>query len=602
MCSPTLRDRNDLLRGSEKQFKISDESAYSIVPSDMSTSIYTGRTTDSGVSKGEEDLVYKPLTFENELFTARVYKRNYVSPASRRPFKERKQKTSEQTRPPIVAQETAEDPEGSIAEILTIQESENTPPRHNEAQLATLIPTEGQSAGDQDTSGEISMWPNAESNILFAEACKQGNVEMVETLLKSGQDVHVPVVGPGWHRALDLSAIHVAAEGGHVQVVEILLSYGADKEMLSCVSRKRPLHLAVQAGHVAMVQYFLDNGTNVSAPDGVSAQAIHLAAVWGFAGILSLLVERGAAIDSAMTDGAQPLHLASENPGRVNVIKFICSQGADIEARTNAGHTPLHYACLRNAVDNMNALLELGAAHSPQDPSIFHIVLETGCLRATHWLLERGMDPNLPISGQPPTLHGLITMDNNFISYCMPKAVETLELLLEYGADVNLQDSKGDTPLHYLGSYSGILIERRRQGIQLANLLLKSMRDVDTVNLAGRTALGVSVEKKFSEWLCKPLVDSGSRVLLKKPHLELGLNLHQYSNSDLFYLDCYVRQGSDTSIKRLGNYPEYFNDDPSELWPRMDILRRWVRDPGSLDLNDGSWFPYDSTTLLPHRE
>ena len=579
--SPTLRDRNDLLRGSERQFRISDESAYSIVPSDISTSIYTGRTNDSGVAKVEEDLVYKPLTFENELFTSRVYKRNYATPAFRRLFKEQKWKPSNKTTPSVVAKETAEDPDGSIAEILTIREPGRSYRWHNEAQLATLTPTEGQSAGDQDTSGEINMWPHAEPRISFAEACKQGNVEIVERFLKSDQGVHVPVVGSThtFHLLLDLSAIHVAAEGGHVQVVEILLSYGADKEMLSDISQRRPLHLAVQAGHIAMVRYLLDNGTDIAAPDGDSVQAIHVAAEYGSTALVSFLLDRGAAIDSAMRYGVQPLHSASQTPGRADVIKFLCCQGANIEAAAN-GYTPLSYACLHNAVDNMEALLELGAVHSPQGPSILEIALERGRSQATRLLLDHGLDPNRPVSGRPSALHALYSND-----YRSSGHAETLELLLVYGADVNLQDSKGDTPLHRLCSHSGIPIKRRRLEIQMATFLAKSMRDVEVINFAGKTALGVSVEKGSSEWLGQPLIDFGSGLLLRKPHIELGLNLHQPSGGDpfsdaylLYHLDCYARKGSDYSIKRLRDYHECFTDDLSELRRRMDILRRWLRD------------------------
>ena len=561
----------------------------------MSTSIYTGRTTGSGVSKGEEDLVYKPLTFENELFTSRVYKRNYATPAIRRLFKERK--NSYKNRPPLVARETAEDPDGSVAEILTIREAGRTHRWHNEAQPASALPTVGQPVWDEDTNrGDTNTSPNSALSILFGEACEQGNVEVVETFLESGGNVHAPVLGKK-EPFLDLNPIHLASKGGHVRVVEILLSYGADKEMLSCVSGGRPLHLAVQAGHLAMVRYFLDHGTNIASQDGDGFQAIHLAAEGGSTEILSLLLGRGTAIDSAMSDGAQALHMASYNSERANVIRFLCSRGADIEAKNYCGCTPLYYACLENTVDNMKALLELGAAHSPQGQSILEIALECGYLQATRLLLERGLDPNRPISGRPSALHALT------LSYfCTPEHMEIGELLLAYGADVNLQDSNGDTPLHCLCSHSGIPFEGRHLGIQLANLLLQNMRNVDTVNFAGRTALGVSVDKGCSEWLSKPFIDSGSRLLLRKPRIELGLNLHQCSSGDLFHLDCYSRKDSDPSIQRLGNYPEHFNDNPSELGPRMDILRRWLRDPGYRWIDDGSRLSYDGTIPISHRE
>ena len=72
----------NLLRQSEKQFMKSDESAFSIVPSNLSSRLSlsttkTGRNDDIGC---DSSLLYRRLSFEDELFTARVYKRNYRNP------------------------------------------------------------------------------------------------------------------------------------------------------------------------------------------------------------------------------------------------------------------------------------------------------------------------------------------------------------------------------------------------------------------------------------------------------------------------------------------------------------------------------------------
>ena len=568
--SPTSGDRNRLLRASEEQFGNSDESAYSIVPSRMSMSIYTGQNIDSGASKSEVDLVYKPLTFENELFTARVYKRNYRTPALQRLFKGTEQRTSDKTRSRTVAREIADDPNGSEAEDCTIREPGPTRWWRTKAQ-------------------------NAEPRIPFADACEQGNVEIVEAFLKSGQDLHVPVVREN-QKLLDLSAIHVAAKGGHIQVVEILLTYGADKEMLSGERPgERPLHVAVRAGHVAMVKYLLDNGTDVVALDGAGDQAIHLAAARGSTEMLSLLLERGAAIDSATPNGDQPLHIASFNADRANVIKLLCSQGADIEAKTHDGYTPLYYACVHNAVDNMEALLELGAAHSPQGRSILSPALERGYLEASHLLLERGLDPNRPISGGRTALHSLFK-DYSWVFFChktTPEYAEILELMLEYGADADLQDSDGNTVLHYVCSLTHVIhiedefqYKERCQQIKVANPLLRSMNDVNTVNLAGETALYISMQSSSQNWLSQSLIDSGARLLVKKPGIEIGLDVERDSNTRLSNLNYYLRQGSNTSTKRLGDYQEYGRYSIDQLEGRLfGVLRRLLRNPESLDLN-----------------
>lgn len=60
----------------------SDESAFSIVPSELSSrlSLSTNESGDHDSLRSYESIVYHRLSFEDELFTARVYKRNYRNP------------------------------------------------------------------------------------------------------------------------------------------------------------------------------------------------------------------------------------------------------------------------------------------------------------------------------------------------------------------------------------------------------------------------------------------------------------------------------------------------------------------------------------------
>ena len=64
----------------------SDESAYSIVPSNLSSrfSISTTQTSRPGNTDNLTDMEYHPLSFDDDLFTARVYKRNYRTKVSHR--------------------------------------------------------------------------------------------------------------------------------------------------------------------------------------------------------------------------------------------------------------------------------------------------------------------------------------------------------------------------------------------------------------------------------------------------------------------------------------------------------------------------------------
>ena len=82
LVSPTIHETKEKLRTARKQFQKSDESAYSIVPSRMSSrrSTSTKQTCDGDNLNNDDNMSYRQLSFENDLFTAKVYKRSYRTP------------------------------------------------------------------------------------------------------------------------------------------------------------------------------------------------------------------------------------------------------------------------------------------------------------------------------------------------------------------------------------------------------------------------------------------------------------------------------------------------------------------------------------------
>ena len=78
---PTTGGRDERLRQYVPALHKSDESAWTIVPSQMSLSCRSSTTVTSLEST---DLLYRPLSFEDDLFTGRVYKRNFVASMTQR--------------------------------------------------------------------------------------------------------------------------------------------------------------------------------------------------------------------------------------------------------------------------------------------------------------------------------------------------------------------------------------------------------------------------------------------------------------------------------------------------------------------------------------
>ena len=83
---------------------------------------------------------------------------------------------------------------------------------------------------------------------------------------------------------------------------------------------------------------------------------IHVAAKWGKANMVALLLDKGANLESKTRDGLTPLHCAARS-GHENVVDMMVQRGAPISAKTKNGLAPLHMASQGDHVDASRILL-----------------------------------------------------------------------------------------------------------------------------------------------------------------------------------------------------------------------------------------------------
>ena len=77
---------------------------------------------------------------------------------------------------------------------------------------------------------------------------------------------------------------------------------------------------------------------------------LHVAAKWGKANMVALLLDKGANLESKTRDGLTPLHCAARS-GHENVVDMMLQRGAAISAKTKNGLAPLHMASQGDHVD-----------------------------------------------------------------------------------------------------------------------------------------------------------------------------------------------------------------------------------------------------------
>jgi Ankyrin repeats (3 copies) len=167
-------------------------------------------------------------------------------------------------------------------------------------------------------------------------AAQQGHREVAEYLLSKGADVNAQ------DQAL-ATPLEEAAAADHPDLVDFLLSKGADLH-IQCVSGG-PTRIAALLGHVDVVRILIEKGADPNGKDSSGETPLHSAVRFedpNVSAMVKLLLSKGANILSKDDrNDRTPLHIAAEE-SPLETIQLLISKGADVNARTKTLETPLH--------------------------------------------------------------------------------------------------------------------------------------------------------------------------------------------------------------------------------------------------------------------
>ena len=262
-------------------------------------------------------------------------------------------------------------------------------------------------------------------------------------LIEAGAD-------PNARNARDDTPLHAAAgAAGNASAIPKLLERGAMLEAANAGDRT-PLHIASEhRATLDAMRALLEAGADpdIRSGEGAEMSSRELAARQPEGPEAArLLLDHGSQADVAFATGREPLlhHAAVGHP---DTVTMLLDRGADVHQPSASGRTAILGAAAAGNLATVRALLAHGADanRSKYDgPAVLSGEGERPLHVAVHFpkvvdlLLEHGADPDgrMYFTGETP-LH--LAAEG-----C---EAETLALLLARGADPNVQDEHGDTPL-----------------------------------------------------------------------------------------------------------------------------------------------------------
>ncbi|MEI6809586.1 MAG: ankyrin repeat domain-containing protein, partial [bacterium] len=186
---------------------------------------------------------------------------------------------------------------------------------------------------------------------VLGAAVLQGNMEICRKLLTAGAKVdgNAGTFGP----------LHLAAERGDLDVVDLLIQSGADVNARG-ENGLTPLHRAAQMDRPEVVGRLLAKGADVNAKSEFGATPLLTASAAGNPEIVKRLLDAKANANMANTDGVTPLHAATQRAD-TETMTLLLKAGAKVDARRKGGYTPLHLAAFQGFGKTAELLIKNGA-------------------------------------------------------------------------------------------------------------------------------------------------------------------------------------------------------------------------------------------------
>lgn len=181
----------------------------------------------------------------------------------------------------------------------------------------------------------------------FAAHAFNGNLEACHQMLLRGFSVN-EVDSAGF------LPLHYACTNGHLEVVQLLLEFGADCS--SSIIGSNPVETAAATGNLELIELLVEFGASIHDHGAGGSPPIVVAANANQVECVAFLLELGADVNACDSSMNNSLHAGAkifDSPG--SLIKLLLLAGGNTKATNSKGLTPLHLALNLNNIEAIEA-------------------------------------------------------------------------------------------------------------------------------------------------------------------------------------------------------------------------------------------------------
>ncbi|UJR14534.1 hypothetical protein I4U23_001530 [Adineta vaga] len=381
------------------------------------------------------------------------------------------------------------------------------------------------------------------------------------------------VLNMGYREADGLTALSIAAGKKHKTLTEILATCTEVDVNKASLSGITPLLMVAEVGWPDILDILLQRGAAVdSAPAGKRAEENKIAGSTPLIGAtkynhpdcVKRLLAHHANPNHQNQSGISALMLAAEQ-GYFECVKLLVQAGADLELAPSGqlaltmnlcGQTPLFCAAKEGRTEIVKYLLDRGANPRVQNHygvSALWIPAQKGMLQVVELLLNAGADTHVaPFGNLADELN--ITGWTPLYAAMKSRKFDVVKLLLKRGADPNAVTKLGSTPFLLASEICDLDIIEACVEANADLDFAPSGSDADNLNITGQTALFMATLKDRVD-VVKFLIDKRAQVNVQNRYGVSPLLLCAESgNFEL--VQALVEAGADVNITPQGDLAE----------------------------------------------